>query len=178
MLQPVWNLELLLFHLVWNQNHFYSTRVRGSVYWWPEEEHRNVMADHYNLFNKSVRYYFYHIYYLFGYVSPYASFYASASLNPWTIFVPLSMKQEPFLLNPSARLSALVTRGGAQERDDWPLQPHTDASATRLHGGSVADPDPGSGIGCLVDPWIRDPGWVESQHPDPGSAMNNPDHIF
>jgi hypothetical protein len=24
--------------------------------------------------------------------------------------------------------------------------------------GSVADPDPGSGIGCLFDPWIRDPG--------------------
>jgi hypothetical protein len=23
-----------------------------------------------------------------------------------------------------------------------------------------------------------DPGWVESQHPDPGSGMNNPDHIF
>ena len=31
--------------------------------------------------------------------------------------------------------------------------------------GSVADPDPGSGMG-------------ESQHPDPGSGMNNPDHIF
>ncbi len=31
---------------------------------------------------------------------------------------------------------------------------------------SVADPDPG--IRCLFDPWIRDPGWVESQHPDPG----------
>ncbi len=26
----------------------------------------------------------------------------------------------------------------------------------------------GSGIWCLFDPWIRDPGWVESQHPDPG----------
>ena len=23
--------------------------------------------------------------------------------------------------------------------------------------GSVADPDPGSGIRCLFDPWIRDP---------------------
>jgi hypothetical protein len=23
---------------------------------------------------------------------------------------------------------------------------------------SAADPDPGSGIGCLFDPWIRDPG--------------------
>jgi hypothetical protein len=36
----------------------------------------------------------------------------------------------------------------------------------------------GSGIRCLFDPWIRDPGWVESQDPDPGSGMNNPDHIF
>ncbi len=24
---------------------------------------------------------------------------------------------------------------------------------------SVADPDPESGIGCLFDPWIRNPGW-------------------
>jgi hypothetical protein len=36
----------------------------------------------------------------------------------------------------------------------------------------------GSGIRCIFDPWIWDPGWVESQHPDPGSGMNNPDHIF
>ncbi len=43
---------------------------------------------------------------------------------------------------------------------------------------SVADPDPGSGIRCLFDPWIRDPGWLESQHQDPESGMNNPDHIF
>ncbi len=48
---------------------------------------------------------------------------------------------------------------------------------TLVHS-SVADPDPGSGIGCLFDPRIRDPGWVESQHPDPGSGMKNPDHIF
>jgi hypothetical protein len=27
------------------------------------------------------------------------------------------------------------------------------------------------------DPWIRDPGWLKSQDPDPGSGMNNPDHI-
>ncbi len=33
----------------------------------------------------------------------------------------------------------------------------------------------GSGIRCLFDPWIRDPGWVKSK--DPGSGMNNPDHI-
>ncbi len=26
--------------------------------------------------------------------------------------------------------------------------------------------------------WPRDPEGVESQHPDPGSGMNNPDHIF
>ncbi len=45
---------------------------------------------------------------------------------------------------------------------------------------SVADPDPGSGIGYLFDPWIRDPGsgMGESTHQDPGSGMNNPDHIF
>ncbi len=28
---------------------------------------------------------------------------------------------------------------------------------------SVADPDPGYGIRCLFDAWIRDPGSVESQ---------------
>jgi len=45
---------------------------------------------------------------------------------------------------------------------------------------SVADPDPGFGIRdpVLFDPWIRDPEMGESQHPDPGSGMNNPDHIF
>jgi hypothetical protein len=37
--------------------------------------------------------------------------------------------------------------------------------------------DLGSGIRCLFDPWIRDPGWVKSQDPDLGSGMNNPDHI-
>jgi hypothetical protein len=43
----------------------------------------------------------------------------------------------------------------------------------------VADPDRGSGIRCLFDPWIRDPGWAKHQDPDPGSetGMNNPDHI-
>ncbi len=31
----------------------------------------------------------------------------------------------------------------------------------------------------LLDPWIRDPGWVKNQDPDPGSepGMKNPDHI-
>ncbi len=40
---------------------------------------------------------------------------------------------------------------------------------------SVADPDPGSGIGCLFDPWIRDlgSGMGESQHPDPGSGIRD-----
>jgi hypothetical protein len=35
---------------------------------------------------------------------------------------------------------------------------------------SVADPDPGSGIRCLFDHWIRDPGWekVSIQIRDPG----------
>ncbi len=39
----------------------------------------------------------------------------------------------------------------------------------------------GSGIRCLFDPWIWDPGWLENQDPDPGSGsgsgMNNLDHI-
>jgi hypothetical protein len=37
---------------------------------------------------------------------------------------------------------------------------------------------PGSGILCLFDPWIRDPGWY-NQDPDPGSGsgMNILDHI-
>jgi hypothetical protein len=38
---------------------------------------------------------------------------------------------------------------------------------------SVADPDPGSGIRCLFDPWIRDPGRVESQHPHPGFGIRD-----
>jgi hypothetical protein len=37
------------------------------------------------------------------------------------------------------------------------------------------DPDPGSG--AFLTPWIRDPGWVKNQDPNPGSGMNNPDHI-
>ncbi len=34
-------------------------------------------------------------------------------------------------------------------------------------------------IRCLFDPWIRDPGWVKNQDPDPGSGskMNILDHI-
>jgi hypothetical protein len=37
----------------------------------------------------------------------------------------------------------------------------------------------GSGIRCLFDPWIRDPGWVNNQDPDPGSGsrLNIPDHF-
>ena len=38
---------------------------------------------------------------------------------------------------------------------------------------SVADPEPGSGIGCLFDPWIRD-----GRKSASGSGMNNPDRIF
>ena len=38
---------------------------------------------------------------------------------------------------------------------------------------SVADPDPGSG--AFLTPGS---GMGESQHPDPGSGMNNPDDIF
>jgi hypothetical protein len=46
--------------------------------------------------------------------------------------------------------------------------------------GSVADPDPGSGIGCPFEPWIRDPGWekVSIRVRDPGSGMNSSEHIF
>jgi hypothetical protein len=38
---------------------------------------------------------------------------------------------------------------------------------------SVADPDPG--LGAFSTPGS---GMGESQHPDPGSGMNIPDHIF
>ncbi len=42
--------------------------------------------------------------------------------------------------------------------------------------------DPGSRIGYLFDPWIWDPGSgmekVIIRIRDPGSGMNNPDHIF
>jgi hypothetical protein len=40
--------------------------------------------------------------------------------------------------------------------------------AVLLRVGSVADPDPGSGAFLSPGSGIRDPGWVESQHPDPG----------
>ncbi len=36
---------------------------------------------------------------------------------------------------------------------------------------SVADPDPGSGIWCLFDPWILDLGWLKSQDPDPDPGL-------
>ncbi len=39
---------------------------------------------------------------------------------------------------------------------------------------SVADPDPGPGILCPFDPWIRDPGWVKSQDPDLGCTTRIP----
>ncbi len=50
---------------------------------------------------------------------------------------------------------------------------------------SVADPDTGSGIRCLFDPWIRDPEWVKKsgsgsemgRKSGSGFGMNNPDHI-
>jgi hypothetical protein len=44
-----------------------------------------------------------------------------------------------------------------------------------LLSDSVADPDPGSGIGCLFDPWIRDPGWekvsIRIRDEQPGSYI-------
>jgi hypothetical protein len=36
----------------------------------------------------------------------------------------------------------------------------------------IADPDPGSGIRCFYDPWIRD-----GKNQDPGSGMTFPDFI-
>jgi len=35
----------------------------------------------------------------------------------------------------------------------------------------------GSRIRCLFNLRIRDPGWIKNQDSDPGSWMNNPDHI-
>jgi hypothetical protein len=35
----------------------------------------------------------------------------------------------------------------------------------------------GSGIRCLFDTWIHDPGWVKNQDQGCGSGLNNPDHI-
>jgi hypothetical protein len=36
---------------------------------------------------------------------------------------------------------------------------------------NIAEPDPGSGILCLFDPWIREPGWIKNsfriRDPDP-----------
>jgi len=45
---------------------------------------------------------------------------------------------------------------------------------------SVANPDPGSGIEDLFDPWIRDTGWRQfgsgmEKKSDPGSGINIPD---
>jgi hypothetical protein len=42
---------------------------------------------------------------------------------------------------------------------------------------NTADLDSGSGIGCLFDSWIKDPGWVKNQDLGSGSGVNNPDHI-
>jgi hypothetical protein len=36
---------------------------------------------------------------------------------------------------------------------------------------SVENLDPGYGIRCLFDPWIRDPRWVKRQDSDPGSGI-------
>jgi hypothetical protein len=50
-------------------------------------------------------------------------------------------------------------------------------------GNSVADPDPGCGIRCLFDPWIRDTGSGIGffRIPDPESRISDPGsqtHIF
>jgi hypothetical protein len=63
---------------------------------------------------------------------------------------------------------------------------HQSHGIGKLVSDSIVDPDPGSGaflipgfgIRCLFDPWIRDPGWIKNQDPDPGSGMNNPGSYF
>jgi hypothetical protein len=37
-----------------------------------------------------------------------------------------------------------------------------------LIGTIIYDQCCGSGIHCLFDPWIWDPGWVKNQNPNPG----------
>jgi hypothetical protein len=51
-----------------------------------------------------------------------------------------------------------------------PLQYKAYGTEKNTESTSVADPDPGSGIGCLFGPWIRDPGWekVSIRIRDPG----------
>jgi hypothetical protein len=63
-------------------------------------------------------------------------------------------------------------------RSGMNIPDHISESLETIFWGKIRCCGSGSGIGCLFDPWFRDPGWVESQHPDPGSGMNNPDHIF
>jgi hypothetical protein len=71
---------------------------------------------------------------------------------------------------------AVRSRAGRARLPARPL--HTRPCRGGLPGGkpftlalsrSVADPDRGSGIRCLFDPWIRDPEWV---FPDPGSQTH------
>jgi hypothetical protein len=68
-----------------------------------------------------------------------------------------------------------VEEGEPSEEEQQDLQPHS-LWKKPLFEVSVADPDPGSGIRCLFDPWIRDPGSGISffRFPDPGSQT----HIF
>ncbi len=53
-------------------------------------------------------------------------------------------------------------------------------SCSFLLSSRVADPDPGSGIRCLFDPWIRDLGSGIGffRIPDPGSRIPDPKTIF
>jgi hypothetical protein len=48
-------------------------------------------------------------------------------------------------------------------------------SSKRVSYGYMQYCGSGSGIRCLFDPWIRDPGWVKKS--GSGSGMNNLDHI-
>jgi len=46
---------------------------------------------------------------------------------------------------------------GMDPDPDPPIVMQNSKKKRNLENFSVADP--GSGIGCLFDPWIRDPGW-------------------
>ncbi len=48
------------------------------------------------------------------------------------------------------------------------LNSYLSLSRLTLYGGDDQCFVSGSGIQCFFDPWIRDPGWVKKQDPDPG----------
>jgi hypothetical protein len=57
---------------------------------------------------------------------------------------------------------------GAEPGDSGPPQDSQDKQVSKQYDTQSC----GSGIRCLFDPWIQDPGWVKTS----GSGMNNSDH--